>query len=378
MRIGAIFALCLLAWPLQAQSADPAQSALEAVALLETAAEALTEADGARDRVEALTVALRAYEVGLNALRSGLREAAVRERTILLVFEAERDRLAGLLAVLQRIEAAPAPATLLHPEGPLGTARLGMIVADVTPAVAREATQLREQLAELALLRRIQGSALTELETALNGVQTARAALSQAIADRVDLPPRFALDEDAMRQIAISAESLDSLAALLSESAVGANTDLPAFDTAQGRLPMPALGALVRRFNEADAAGIARPGILMAVPPRALLTSPWPASVRYAGPLLDYGNVIILEPDPDYLLILSGLGDLFVRAGDLVSDGAPLGLMTGAMTQNGADLIVSDADGGSAGLTETLYMELRQGGNPVDPLDWFNRDQAPG
>ena len=27
--------------------------------------------------------------------------------------------------------------------------------------------------------------------------------------------------------------------------------------------------------------------------------------------------------------------------------------------------------GGGAGLTETLYMELRQGGSPVNPMDWF-------
>jgi septal ring factor EnvC (AmiA/AmiB activator) len=47
------------------------------------------------------------------------------------------------------------------------------------------------------------------------------------------------------------------------------------------------------------------------------VTTPWPASVRYAGPLLDYGNVIILEPEADYLLIVAGLATLFVQAGEL-------------------------------------------------------------
>ncbi|MEJ6393402.1 peptidoglycan DD-metalloendopeptidase family protein [Gymnodinialimonas sp. 2305UL16-5] len=366
-----VAALWLIAAPLAAQSTDPVTAAQEAIDRLESAAQSLLEAERARDRVEALTETVRAYELGLNALRAGLRDATTRERTILLVFEAERDRLGNLLSVLQRIEAAPAPATLLHPEGPLGTARLGMIVADLTPAVAREAQILRGQLQELSLIRQVQGVAVTELETALDGVQTARTALSQAIADRVELPPRFALNEDAMRQIAISAESLGSLAALLQETPVSTASDAPRFETARGVLPMPVLGTLLRRFGETDAAGVTRPGQVLAVPQRGLITAPWAASIRYAGPLTDYGNVIILEPQADYLLVMAGAGDIFVTAGDLVPAGAPLGLMPGGVTESGTELIVSGADGGSAGLSETLYMELRQGGRPVDPAEWF-------
>ncbi|MBF9044583.1 peptidase M23 [Rhodobacterales bacterium HKCCE4037] len=360
----------LAAGPCLAQS-DPATTAREATRMLEDATAALREADGARDRVEALTETVQAYEHGLNALRAGIREAAVREQTILLVFEAERARLAQLLGVLQRIEEAPTPATLLHPEGPLGTARLGMIVADVTPAVAREAVALREQLEELAVMRALQDGAIAELERAVQGVQEARTALSQAIADRVDLPERFDLDGAAMAQLAGSIDSLSSFAAMLGETTAETTADLPDFSSARGELPMPVLGALLRRFEESDAAGISRPGVLYAVEPRALLTAPWPASIRYAGALLDYGNVIILEPDADYLLILAGAGDLFVSAGELVPAGAPLGLMPGETGQNETDLIVSEAQGGGAGLTETLYMELRQGGSPVDPMEWF-------
>ncbi|MEX3017121.1 murein hydrolase activator EnvC [Gymnodinialimonas hymeniacidonis] len=360
----------LTAVPIGAQT-DPSMTAREATRMLEDAASALREADGARDRVEALTETVRAYEHGLDALRAGIREAALREQTIVLVFEAERERLAQLLGVLQRIEEAPAPATLLHPEGPLGTARLGMIVADVTPAVAREAVALREQLEELAVLRALQDGAIAELERAVQGVQEARTELSQAIADRVDLPERFDLDGAAMAQLAGSIDSLSSFASLLGESTAETTADLPDFESARGDLALPVLGALLRRFDEADAAGIARPGVLYAVEPRALLTAPWPASIRYAGPLLDYGNVIILEPDADYLLILAGAGDLFVSAGELVPGGAPLGLMPGQTGEDETDLIVSEAQGGGAGLTETLYMELRQGGSPVNPLDWF-------
>lgn len=375
MRLAGLF---LLAWfalgPAALAQSDPAEAARAARLVLDDAARALVEAETARDRVAALTQTVQAYEQGLLALRSGIRDAVLRERTILQTFEVERDRLAQLLGVLQRIETTPLPATLLHPDGPLGTARLGMILADVTPAVATEALALRAQLEELASLRTLQDEAIAQLETALDGVQTARIALSQAIADRVALPERVDQDPEAMRQILQSADSLDGFAALLDDIPLPAARDVAAFQTARGTLPMPALGALLRQYNETDAAGITRPGILLAVEPQAIVTAPWPATLRYAGPLLDYGNVIILEPDADYLLILAGIGDLFVTAGELVAAGTAMGLMPGGTGQDETELIVSGADGGGAGLTETLYMELRQGGNPVDPLDWFARN----
>ncbi len=354
---------------------DPIETATRAAEMLENAAIALSEADGARDRVEALTETVRAYEQGLLALREGTRRAALRERTIMLVFEAERDRLARLLGVLQTIEGAPAPLLMLHPAGPIGTARSGMILADVTPAVAAEALALREQLQEVAILRAVQESAVNQLSDALDGVQTARSILSQAIADRRVLPERYSEDQAAMTALLASATSLDGFAANLRETDHAGLTDATAagFTDARGSLPFPALGVTLRGFNEADAAGVARPGLVLATRPRALVTAPWAASVRYAGPLLDYGNVIILEPDGDYLLVLAGVSDLFVTQGEIVTIGAPLALMGGARVES-EELIVPAAQGGGIPRTESLYIELREAGEPVDPTDWFTID----
>src|SRR6056297_213915 len=155
---------------------------------LEAASEALQNAEKASDRVEALTQTVQAYESGLAALREGLRQARVREAAIQGVFEAESERLARLLGVLQSIEAAPEPHLLLHPEGPIGTARTGMILSEVTPALNREAQRLRAALEEVALLRGLQESAVSTLENGLQGAQRARTALSQAVSNRTDLP----------------------------------------------------------------------------------------------------------------------------------------------------------------------------------------------
>jgi len=354
---------------------DPLETAALAAEMLDEAAIALSEAEGARDRVEALTGTIRAFEEGLLALREGTRRAATRERTILLVFEAERDRLARLLGVLQTIEAAPAPLLMIHPAGPLGTARSGMIVSDVTPAVAAEAMALRDQLREIAILRALQDNAVSQLSTALDGVQTARSTLSQAIADRRVLPARFSENDAAMMTLLESATSLDGFAETLRQAGTIDLTDpsLAGFSTARGALPLPVLGVTLRGFNEADAAGVTRPGLVLATRPGALITAPWAASVRYAGPLLDYGNVIILEPDGDYLLILAGVDEMFVGAGEIVSTDAPLALMGGLGTEND-ELIVPATQGGGVARTESLYIELREAGVPVDPTEWFTID----
>lgn len=373
-------ALTILAAPAQAEI-DAGQTAARAAEMLEQAGFALLEAQGARDRVEALTQTVRAYEEGLLALREGIRQAALRERTILMAFDAQRDQLSRLLGVLQSIETAPAPVVLLHPDGPLGTARAGMILSDVTPAVAAQARALRAQLEELASLRAVQDGALRDLGAALERAQDARTQLSQAIAERRMLPENFLSDDVAMDQLIESVDSLDRLSALLAQSPPAAASELPDFITGRGTLPLPVLGTRLRAFGEEDAAGVARPGLVLATRAGALVTAPWPASVRYAGPLLDYGNVIILEPEAGYLLVVAGLKTLYVDTGAFVPANGPLGLMPGGADRGAQDLIVSALQDSGAGLSETLYMELRENGVPVDPAEWFigtGRDQDEG
>lgn len=230
---------------------------------------------------------------------------------------------------------------------------------------------LRAQLNELALMRDVQTEAIALLTQALGDAQTARSALSQAIADRVRLPPRFVMDEDAMRDLINSVETLDAFATSLSATATLPDTDETArrIADARGTVPLPAIGRVLRQFGEADAAGIARPGVVLATRPAAFVTAPWPSSVRYAGPLLDYGNVVILEPEANYLIVLAGLGDVFVRAGQLVGTDAPVGLMPGGRSREDVIDAATLETGGR--LSESLYIEMRVNAEPVDPAAWF-------
>ena len=348
---------------------DVAAIATGAAADLQTAIVAMQAATGARDRVAALTQTIRAYELGLDAVREGLRQVTIRETALTLQFEAQRDQVARLIGVLESLPTDPGPLLLLHPTGPLGTAQSGMLLAEVTPALQAEADRLRGELTEVNDLRAVQEAASATLAQGLGAVQEARSALSQAISDRTDLPIRFIDDPDALKGLLESADTLDAFAAGLGSDAAAEYLS-PDIAAAKGTLPMPVLGTILRRPDEADAAGVRRPGLLVATRARALVTAPWPATIRYRGPLLDYGNVMILELGRGYLLILAGLDTVYGEVGEVVPSGAALGLMGGPEAM-ATEFLVSAQDGSGAGGSETMYMELRQGADPVDPTEWF-------
>ena len=364
----------LLASPAPAQTpADPAQAAREASVRLSRAADALSETTGAQNRVKALTEVITAFEQGLEAMRAGLRGVAGREQALSAELRAREDEIARLLGVLQRIGQTSGPLVLLHPTGALDTARAGMILSDVAPALDMRAEDLRRDLDELSDLRMLQQSAINTMQRGLEGIQQARTALSEAMAERTDLPRRFTEDPVRTALLIASTETLAAFAGGLSEIAVNeAPGSLPDITGRKGDLPMPVEGLILRRAGEADAAGITRPGIILATRPRALVTTPAAATVRYRGPLLDYGNVIILEPQSGILLVFAGLDVVYGQTGEVLPGGSPVGLMGG---RDGDLLITADAQDTGAQRTETLYIEVRQDNSPVDPLAWFKTDK---
>jgi murein DD-endopeptidase MepM/ murein hydrolase activator NlpD len=245
-----------------------------------------------------------------------------------------------------------------------------MIISEVTPALQAEVARLQAELTELRELRNLQVAAGGILEKGLGVAQTARTTLSQAISDRTTLPRRFTEDPEALRSLLESADTLSAFANGLELDLNGSDA-LRSFASAEGKLDLPTLGSLLLRANEADASGTRRPGITLSTRARALVTAPWAGTIRYRGPLLDYGNVIILEPGGGYLVVLAGLGTVYGEVGEVVGIGAPLGLMGGGDQANNKEFLADAADVAGIRETETLYIEIRKGTEPVDPAPWF-------
>jgi septal ring factor EnvC (AmiA/AmiB activator) len=221
----------------------------------------------------------------------------------------------------------------------------------------------------------LQTDAAERLQLGLAQIQEARAALNQAIANRTDLPRRFTTDPVRTAILIESSETLDGFTSGLSRLAVDeAETPALSLKDRKGALPLPVNAVVLRNAGEADAAGIKRPGLILAARPRSIVTSPSAATIRYTGPLLDLGQVVILEPEGDILFIFAGLDVVYGDAGQMVDAGAPLGLMGDQEAINGAELS-TDGDATGADRSETLYIEVRQDNIPQDPADWFRTDK---
>ncbi len=374
MILRALILAMFFASPSSAQT-SPSTAALNAARKLEQASIALSEADSARDRVRALTVTIQAYEEGLAAMRDGLRKAATREAQLTAELRAREKDVGQLLGVLQTIETTTPPVLMLHPSGPLGSARAGMMLSEVTPGLSARAQALAENLQEVRTLRQLQQNASETLTEGLMGVQTARTKLSEAIADRTDLPRRF--DEDPIRTAILisSTETLEGFASGLSEISEGEIAETDADVSARkGQIALPTWGVILHRAGETDAAGVTRPGIVVATRPRAIVTSPTAATIRYRGPLLELGNLVILEPQPGLLFVFAGLQEVYGETGQVIPEGSPIGLMPGETPEIGAILSTS-GDGTGTDRSETLYIEVRQDNSPVDPESWFRTDK---
>lgn len=369
----------LLAMPaFGAGAATPANQAVadaqQAAAQLREAVSQLGAAVTADDQVTALTQVIRGYEDGLAALRSGLREASQREAELRGRFEAQRETLARVLGAMTALQQAPETTLLLHPGGALASAQSGMILADVIPGLRAEAEELQVDLDEIATVRDLQKGAAEMLGEGLASVQEARRLLASAVTDRSTLPVRFGDAPEELQQLHDAAQSLDEFAEGIDRMETDIGAPMEDFEGAEGSLPLPVVGSVLRPYDEPDAAGVTRPGWVISTAPAALVTTPWPATIRYRGPLLDYGNVMIVEPARGYLLIFAGMAQVFGEVGDVLRAGEPVGLMGGSEApaqEFGAQFVADAAQGGDAGQPEALYLELRKGNETLDPADWF-------
>lgn len=370
-RIGIfIAAIFWTATPLFAQN-DLEFQARKAQQSLDSAWNKLERSKSAKDRISALTDAILSFEESLSLARDSLRQISVLEARAQQKLLVEEEAYGELIGVLLSIDKSPIQAELLHPDGPMSTARGGMLIADLLPALEEKVQSLRSDLEAARYLSELQYQVTLDLQVGLVALQETRAALGRAIADRDDLPKRFVEDPAQTAILLAAADTLDIFADGLSLIAKNeAEGSLPDITTRKGTLPMPVQGKVIRYFNEADAAGIKRPGIVVATSDNALVRTPTAATIRYRGPLLDYGLVSILEPQKDILYILAGLSTVYGDIGEVLPAGSPVGLMGMSEIFDEKNLIETLNE--SAGLRgETIYIEVRVNKAPENPLTWF-------
>ncbi len=355
--------------------ADGIDRIAHARSLLAQASTALKAARDDDTRLAVLGHAVTAHEAALTALRAGLRAMAATERGMTGAIDAEARRLERLLAALQSISRAPASALLAARGGPLEATRSAMLMAAIAPELDRRVAALDRRLQALQALRDRQQEARTQTRNALAALQKLRAETAEALRrrDRSGLVARPELRRQA-RAAAARARDLDGLATALRDLGL---RDLAPRDAgikpgaAISPAPLPVAGRVSARFGEPDPWGRPGHGWSIEAPAFAQVTAPWDATIRYAGPLIDYGQVVVLEPQADYLVVIAGLAHVDRTAGEAVLAGEKLGDLGGSLP-TGDEILLEQAAGGGQIRQETLYLEIRRSGKPLDPADWFD------
>jgi len=345
----------------------------------------------AAQRVQLAELEIDDVEERLDALI--IEELSVRGR-----LDGADTEIANVLAALARISRNPPPALIVDPTDALGSARGALLMAAVLPQLQQRATSVRTDLAELEaikqqviaeeenlranfavleeeqlriatliLARRRSGEQLTtELASAeeqaarLAARATELKATIETLTDRVDQT----LAGETGPEPALSDEEIELAYANLART----EPAVP-FELARGHLRMPVTGETLLAYGAADGLGGISSGLSIGTPTSASVHAPSDGWVLYRGPYLNYGQIVILNTGQTYTVTLAGLETVSVEIGQFVLRGQTIGTM-GSRT-SGRTLVT-----GAGASQPTLYIELRNNNEPIDPTGWWAIEAA--
>lgn len=128
---------------------------------------------------------------------------------------------------------------------------------------------------------------------------------------------------------------------------------------AKGALPWPADGQVIsffgRQKHQTFNTYVLRKGIEIRTTEGSFIHAVMPGTVVYADWLKGYGLVIILDHANGFFSLYAHASKILAKVGEQVAEGHPIG---------------ETGDTGMIG-ENTLYFELREGAEPVDPLHWL-------
>lgn len=379
-----------------AQRAGEPESAVETRAALRKAladrqaAEARStrlerEAQGARDAADrtareaaALAARVQQAEAGIAAAEARIaltsrERAALREE-----LGREQKPVVQLTAALQQFARRPAALSVLRPGSIEDVVYVRAMLASAVPQVEARTAGLRARLARSRELNE-QSLAAAEFLRAEEARLAARRAELAALESQQRLASREAsgtADREAERALALAEEVRDldalvdeldragglrtQLAALPGpllrparpeEARLAPLTDLPAAERSASAPPgpylLPVTGRTVIGFG-APQGSSSSSGVTLAPRPGAQVVAPAAGRVAFAGPYRGYGRIVIIEHPGGWTSLVTGLARTDVAVGATLVAGAPLGIAAQASPQ--------------------VTLELRSGGEPVNPL----------
>lgn len=359
----------------------------------------IAEMEGDRTRQNAALIAagqrVKLAEIEVADVEERLSNLIVEELEVRGRLDGADAEIANVLAALERISLNPPPALIVDPSDALGSARGAMLIAAIVPQLRDRADTVSTDLktlmgikeqalaeeatlkANYAVLEEEQLRIATLIAARKQGIEQVGAQLSSEEQAAVDLAERAST----LREL------IDALSARASQTQTGtpAQTDVPQlspeaiqlafanaartepavpFPLARGYLAQPANGVTVVQFGAGDGFGGISQGQSIVTRAEAQVVAPADGWVLYKGPYLNYGQIVILNTGQGFTTLLAGLDTISVDIGQFVLLGEPLGQM-------GSRTIGRTVTTNAGNAQPTLYIELRQNNEPIDPESWW-------
>lgn len=323
-------------------------------------------------RAERLRQQANAARAEVAALDRRLQDASRRREEADAAMNAAAERLTQLetqIAVEERqqrrtqaaLEASIIAAAFAERRAEHSAVRAGIFARAAAPALAQEQRRTTQSIAANRQVVATVNEERVVLADAQSAIDAERGELVTLHSRRRAAQTQLARDATAaerrVRQLAAEARNLRELAQRVQRASVSRRSTTP--PTGPNVIPAawvaPTQGTIVRAYGTRTGAGPASQGALLRTSARATVVSPAAGEVAYAGVFRSYGNVLILNLDGGYALVLTGLDAIGVRVGETVRAGQSIGSMAASDTP-----------------APELYVEVRRGDQPVDPGRWLN------
>jgi septal ring factor EnvC (AmiA/AmiB activator) len=348
------------------------------------AEEASQEADRAANEAAALAARIQRTEAEIAAAQARYSLAQIERARLARRLANRREPLVRLTAALQTNARRPLALSALQPGSLKDLVYVRAVLDSAVPEVRTRTAALREELERGRSLERSARRSLTALRDAESELEQRRIDLAalEARARNDSRAARTAAVREEERALALAedARDLDNLIARLGENAerrqalaalpgpvlrsdasegqnrpatIPANAIEPApvATGAPSDFQLPVQGRTITGYGERRSSGLRARGVELSPAAGAQVVAPASGRVAFSGPYEGFGRIVIIEHAGGWTSLVTGLARTDVKVGQEVIGGAPMGVA------------------GSKG--SVVGIELRESGEPVNPLDYL-------
>ncbi len=322
------------------------------------------EVQSVQKEMVSLANTVRKHENQLSLLEQKKKELEKKQTELEGRLSLTTNQLAQIMKGMQTLALRPSEILIVQSKTPIEFLRSKLLMQYSFPIVGGVKKQTQEDLSQLSQVKQ-------DLQNKIKAIKTTKAELSdknvkmeKLAKQKKVLQAHYASSYEQSKakaeKLAKEAKDLKELLSNLEKekqkkqmaATVTQKAGTGAFARAKGALSLPAQGKITQQFGEITGASQSHAkGIIVSTRRGGQVVAPFDGTVLFAGPFQNYGQLVIIDHGDNYLTVLAGMNTLSTSAGSQLLTGEPIGYMSDSYT--------------------SLYIEIRQNGQAIDPRPWF-------